>query len=248
MIGVALAFLLAPNSTWTHKLPDGTSVSLIALTNFGLRQSWKPDGSRLSNWVAPNLLKTMNKAAKTGPASSVAMFMVQVRPAAAGEPSVGMKIGKQDLGFAFVLQDDRDKKLWWAGSGRFLNQLSPTVDLKVGVAAGAWKVSSSHDLGTGLTKGPKFFMSVARSRVNKAGHLEPVVLDVSVPPATEGKAFRFKVFCSDGSVLEPAGSGPTRSGARRLFFVENGKRLAHVDLQTRPYNWITFKGVRTKSR
>jgi hypothetical protein len=118
----------------------------------------------------------------------------------------------------------------------------------VGVGAGAWKVSSSHDLENGITKGPKFFMSISHARVTNAGHKEPVVLDVSLPPALDGKAYRFKVYCSDGSVLQPAGSGPTRPGARRLFFVDNNKRFVHVDLQTRAYTWVTFRGVHTHSK
>lgn len=118
----------------------------------------------------------------------------------------------------------------------------------VGVGNGAWKVSSSHNLENGITKGPKFFMSISHARLTRAGHNEPVVLDVSLPPSIEGKAFRFKVFCSDGSVLQPAGSGPTRPGARRLFFVDNNKRFVHVDLQTRAYTWVTFKGVHTRPK
>jgi hypothetical protein len=249
MIGVALAFLLAPKSGWTQKLPDGTSVSLVALTNFGERKSWMPDGAPAKNLVAPSLLKTMNQSAKGGAASGVVNFMVQVRPGTgADEPTVAMKIGKQDLGYGFVLRDLQDKKMWWGGAGRPKSKLNATENLVVGVGAGAWKVSSSHDLENGITKGPKFFMSISHSRITKAGHREPVLLDVSLPPAVDGKAFRFKVYCSDGTVLQPAGSGPTRPGARRLFFVENNKRFVHVDLQTRTYTWVTFKGVHTHAK
>ncbi len=249
MIAAIALLLVAPKSGWTQKLTNGTSVSLIALTNFGQRKSWTPDGASVKNLVAPSLLQTMNQSSKGGAASTVVNFMVQVRPGTgADEPAVAMKIGKQDLGYGFVLRDLQDKNLWWAGAGRPKTKLGATENLMVGVGAGAWKVSSSHDLENGITKGPKFFMSISHSRITKAGHKEPVELDVSLPPAVDGKAFRFKVYCSDGSVLQPAGSVPTRPGARRLFFVENNKRFVHVDLQTRTYTWVTFKGVHTHSK
>ena len=249
MISALALLLVSPKLNWSQKLPDGTSVSLVALTNFGQRKSWSPDGAPIKNMIAPSLLKAMNQSSKGGAASNVVNFMVQVRPGSgADEPAVAMKIGKQDLGYSFVLQDLQDKKMWWAGAGRPISKLKPTENLMVGVGAGPWKVSSSHDLENGITKGPKFFMSIAHARLTSAGHQEPVVLDVSLPPDLDGKAYRFKVYCSDGSVLQPAGSGPTRPGARRLFFVDNNKRFVHVDLQTRAYTWVTFKGVHTRSK
>ena len=245
MIPVVALLLIAPKTSWFQKLPDGTSVSLVGVANFGQHEYWSPDGLPLKSSVASSLQKTMQVYGLQGAiAPNYVGFMVQVRPSE-DEPALAMKIGKQEGGFGFCVRDTKDKPMWWAAAPRPIAKLRPIEDVTIGVGVGAWKVSSSHNLENGITKGPKFFMSISHARVTKAGHHEPVMLDVSLPPGLNGKAYRFKVYCSDGSVLQPAGSGPTRPGARRLFFTENNKRFVHVDLQTKAYTWVKFKGVHT---
>ena len=244
MISALLPILLAQ----TQKTPDGSAVSLLAITNIAAHKSWKANGAPIKDWVFPDVLKKMQGKKATSASSNVVNFVAQIKGRAPEElPSVKFRINGVDLGYAYTLLDLKSKGLWWAGAGADTRKVKSPVDLKIGVATGAWKTTGSHDLQTGLNKGKLFFASVDRPQTPLGGRPHSWVVVVHVPAAYTAKmATRVKIFDLNGNALQAAGSGPSHPhGEPALYFVDNGKRLIRAELQARPYTWLTFKGVKT---
>ncbi|MEA2552640.1 MAG: hypothetical protein QOJ65_816 [Fimbriimonadaceae bacterium] len=234
-----------------QKTPDATPVNLVAVTSLAKRKSWKPDGTPQKTWVSPDLIKRLDQSKSKSPEFlNLVGFVVQLKPKnAAEEPSVKFQINGQDLGMGYTIRDLTDKKIWWASASRDARKMPPTVDLKVGVGTGPWKVLGSHDIQGGPRSGVRFFQSIDRPH-SRGVPAQSWVAIVHIPAKFRAAGpTRVKVFASDGSSLEPAGSGPSRPGGEpALYFKDNRKRLAKIVLQSRPYKWLTFKGVHTRSK
>jgi len=248
VLTVALALVLAPSS-WKQKLPDGTVVDVVAVSNFATKKSWGPDGSAQKTWMVPDTIKQFDSGTSSNALGSLTNFVVQVSPHdPSAMPSVAFKLGNQMLGFNYTLRDLKNPKMWWSGAGVSSNKLPSAVNVQVGVGTGAWKSTATHDMQMGGGKGPKFFGNILRSV--KYGNLTTVVLEATIPKTVYGKmAYRIKIYDVNGQALTPAGIGPYHPGVNsRFFFVENGKRLVRAELLTQPYRWLTFRGVRTKAK
>jgi hypothetical protein len=249
VLTVVAALVLAPKQTWSQKLPDGSTVNLVAVSNFATKKSWNPDGSRQKTWTAPDTLKQLYNGATSKTLGVVTNFVVQLLPKDPNSmPSVAFKLGDKNLGLGYTLRDQKNPKLWWCGAGTDNRKLPSSVDLKVGIGTGKWTATAMHNLQSGATKGPKFFGNILRN-VKYPGVKETlVVVEGTVPKSIAGKvAYRMKMFDVTGTPLAPAGIGPLKAGVpSRWFFIENGQRLVHADLMTQPYKWLTFKTVHTK--
>jgi len=244
------ALLLAPAPTgWTQKLKDGTTVTLAAVTNFYSRKSWTPDGKPSKTWIVAPLMAQMIKDSKhpDPKLSKVSNFVFNIKPKA-GEPSVVVKIGAKYLSYAYTLKDST-RGMWWAGAGADNSKLPSSVDLKVGVGSSKWRTTSTHDLGSGQDKGPKFFGNVLRVPA-RGTNPAMVLIEATIPRSIKGtSAAQVKIFDQNGTALASQGLGPVKSGgAPRYYFLDNGNRLVRAELQTQPYTWLTFKGVRVKPK
>lgn len=247
MLTLVAALALAPN--WSQRLPDGTTIQLVSVSNFGAKKSWSPDGKAQKTWVAPDTIKQLYNGKTTKQLSLITNFVFQFTPRdLSAMPSVAFKMGEKNLGLSYTLRDQHNASLWWTGAGTDNRKLPKTVDIKVGIGSGKWTALAKHNLQSGEGNGPKFFGYILRD-VKYPGNPNPiVVLDGTIPKGVAGKmAYQIKLFDSTGQALKPAGIGPTKAGVpARWFFVDSGNRLLHADLLTQPYKWLTFKGVRTK--
>jgi hypothetical protein len=226
--------------------PDGTKIALVAVTKLAAKKSWSPAGTVLRDFVAPPLLKRFSvapvKSKGSGRAKPAYVFVFHVDPPNRGElPSLGFKVGKSMLLDTFVLPDEK-RGGWWAGAEI---PAGTRGDVAVGVGTGKWSSTSTHDLQTGITKGPKFFAGILRDVVIEKGRSISAV-DSSLPPAlASGFATRIKLYELGGGSPQLVGIGPIRKGSNpRWQYVESGNRIIKAELQTRPYRWATYPDVR----
>lgn len=253
MLPLIALVAFAPKSTWTQNLKDGTPVTVVAVSNFAQKKSWGPDGAANKTWVVPDSIRALSTAGKSKEKSiqSVIYFEIKLKPHAANDvPSVSFKIGDRTLGSGYTLMDLHDSSIWYSGAGVDSRKLPATINLKVGVGTGTWKSAGTHDMQGGETTGYKFFGSIVRRPPVRVGSPAMVLVEASVPTAVKGKlAYQIKIYGLDGKSLDPAGIAPAKAGGPlRYFFVDNGQRLVKAEILTRPYSWLTFKGVHTKSK
>ena len=249
MLILAVALALAPNSNWLRKLPDGTSVNFVAVSNFYAKKSWAPDGKAQKSWMIPDSLKQFLTPTPAKALSPFTNFVVQITSKDASVmPSVAFKVGKDMLAYNYTLRDLKNMKMWWSGAGIETKKLGASATVQVGVGTGAWKSTATHDMQVGGGQGPKFFGNVLRDV--KYGNANTVVLEATIPRTVYGKmAYKIKLYDVNGQSLTPAGVGPYHPGVNsRFFFVENGKRLVRAELLTQPYRWLSFSGVHVKSK
>jgi hypothetical protein len=244
---------LAPKQTWTQNLKDGSPVTVVAVSNFAQKKSWGPDGAAQKTWVVPDMIRNLSTPGKSKDKSiqRVIYFEIKIKPHATNDvPSVAFRIGDRTLNSGYTLMDVHNNAIWYSAASVDSRKLPTTINLKVGVGTGSWKSAGTHDLQAGAQTGYKFFGSILRRPPVRLGNPAMVLVEASVPSAVKGKlAYQIKLYGLDGKALAPAGIAPGKAnGPLRYFFVDNGQRIIKAELLTRPYSWLTFKGIHTKSK
>ena len=238
---LTLVAALVLTSNWSQKLPDGTTVKLVAVSNAGAKKFWSPEGKGQK----PPTLTSAIRPTDIGGKNELAFFC---QLGSAQLPSVAFKVGTQFLPSGFTVMEEKNSKAWWAGTTIANKKLPKQLDLKVGVGTGKWKLAATYSLQTGESKGPKFFGFVLRDMKKPWDGV--VAIDCTIPKSVVGKsAYEIRLFDASGKAMTPTGSGPMKAGQKpKYFYIDRKQRLIRADLMTRPYKWITFKGVSTKAK
>lgn len=250
MIAALTLLVLAQKpSAVTRTLADGSQIALVAVTSLTAKKSWSPSGAPLREFLAPPALKSLTSSPKSPlgkgvvPRKPSLILVFQVsggKPA--DPPSLGFKMGKRLLANSYLLPDAKSGS-WWAGAEI---PSGVSADIAVGLGVGKWVSTSTHDLQTGLTKGPKFFAGILRDVATSKGKAVSVV-DSSLPASLAlGFATRIRIYELGGTAPQFLCLAPIwPRGNSRWQFVENDKRVITAELQTRPYRWVTFPRVKT---
>jgi hypothetical protein len=237
-----LCVAFQPNGQWT--LANGTSASFVFLDP-AYKAAWRPDGSAanldtLIRNLGPSYVDAIEQA--TSPILIVWTRAPAIEPM---PPTVRFKFpSTSQIGASFVTLA-RDKKSYISG-GPFLDRQPTQQDVAIGIADGGWTAAGSltfepHRNGIRQSgrNGVAFKVSFKSDRTNPTGDTE-----MSIQPTDLLSDQDIRFVIRDGQDVEIPSHVVNRLPSSRddlRYRIEgNLKRIASVQLQSRPFEWHTI--------
>ncbi len=235
-------------SSWRGRIPSGTRVTFLAVNDDFHRVSWRPDGTRMRRWVRPEHLfgEALDKRYATRKAGGrTFLFRLNLSPLSKRRwkdegPDCAFRIGDGPVTLSSHSWRERDGS--WIVS-TYTPVASPTQAIKVqiGLADDPWRTYTSRRFGPGLhpDDGRKAFIGVP----HVLGGLTPMfTVRVVPPPAIAQRSMRAIAYDARGRVRQ----GRAWRSNSWIDFDFHGKPVGvqRVELRTRPYHWLRFKGAR----
>jgi hypothetical protein len=249
MLVALLGFAL--QNSWTRTLPNSVILRLVGVVDIPTKKAWDPTGKPISFNAPPFLIA--DSGVKT---TENELSMILYIKGAPTQPSlVFTEDGRKSLGFGetlFQRPGASDTQQYEAtGNFSFLKNRT-TCNLTIACATGKWKtvgtVNNRAGTSSGLIFAPK--TEIVTDYVPK--NTTQYEIQITIPKSLrDGKTnYKLVAYGTDGKQMDDAGS-MTRQGDKGPFqfeFRSSHKPLGRIELQARPYTFVTFKSVALKPK
>jgi len=246
MYPVLAAILLQPatSAPFTKNLLSGKAISIVAV---GANQEvWAPDGG-------PAKRRPYFDFLRHGGDPSLA---VECRHATL-DPGPGLAVRVVPKGevvrchvrgpvWAFQSKSDKEIDPNYVGIGTIEPTSDSTVDLAVGHAAGKWNLQAVFKPGQVTTKSDMRGIQFGQLRksIERSSAFE---IEVTIPKNLDQSDFRVIAIDKNGKSISRL-RGFSQKRTETHIFAGPISRVAKIQVDSRPYEWITFKGVRVQPR
>lgn len=242
------------------RLPNGDRVRILQVCDDRRHVAWTPLGKTVP-YQQPEIVAEMSEAlggkneVQPNPDNTLSIVAQIARPRANDGPSVAFRLdnSREVLASSWTYYDtipEHNPTNWTAGVAKPFQLV--TTHISVGVAEGRWTVVGTdlyRDGNLHHVRGQKFATSIKVVPGNKGSRDFDLTVDVSLPPSVSSSAFQVMAYDRKGHAMSSAGS--VSASHSRLpttyWFRGSIKNLARVTLETRHYDWASFRDVRLKA-
>lgn len=248
---LSLGIAVAQENTKPVTLASGDMVRILAITDRSTEKTWSADGTPVT-FAFPDLVKSTlgSYKGKPNPVNIITIVFELNRKREGDMPSIAYRVPawKHDFDSLYIYLEDKAapsyaERLTFAFEHPF--GFTEASDVSVGVAQGEWSTVGAYGFKNGKVVGHR---GQSFGAVVKAGSPGQVGIFVALPTGVASSGYQVVALDAHGTELRPTGTAGSNglSLPDKFWFDGAVKDVAKVELQVRPLEWITFKGVRLK--
>jgi hypothetical protein len=243
------AIALAIQSTWTRTLPNGVTLNLLGVVDIPTKKAWDPAGKPIS-FKAPPFLIADSGVKKTDKALAAVVDIFGVSKSLA--PTLAFSEGTRKSTGGGMGSPTNATDPYQATANFSFPKNKATCDLTIACATDNWKTIGTVDQRTGKASGISFAPKVAIQKDYVPADKTQYEIQITIPKSLrDGKTnYKLVAYGTDTKQMEDVGtmSRQTDKGPFQFEFRSDHKKLGRIELQARPYQFVTFKSVRLQPR